>query len=1082
MKEVFEKLFLLIVLCFSFSLYTYAQSIEVIGKIEDSQGEDAIGAMVKVKGTAIGVIADAQGRYKIQVPNAKNSVLVFSCVGMSTREVEVNGQTVINVVLDPNSVVLDEVVAIGYGTSRRKDLTGAISSVSADKINKVPVTNVSQALAGKVAGLVVTQSDGSPNADMSIRIRGGLSITQGNEPLYIIDGFPSEDGFMGLDPSDIESIEVLKDASATAIYGARGGNGVVLVTTKKGKEGKATVNYDMYFGVKKLTNKMDLLSVEDFVRLEYERAMLGGANEITKFAEIYGNGFQGSATDLDNLYQNMYNIHSQINTIYGTRPGIDWQGLIFDDSNPLSQNHKLSISGGNKMTKYLLSYSFSKDDGIMVNSGLKRHNVRLNLDQKLSQKARVRANISYIDDVTEGLGSLGEQSYFSRMQHIIQYRPTIGKNRDDQELVLYQNDPISDDDSGNQMQNPIVSIENEQRTRKNKILQLNGNFTYEIIKGLTYRGNVGYRKRDYKEDQFYQFASRQAINAGAPWGQRILRNYTSFTYNNTLTYRLSLPKKHRLEAMLGQEMNKQSTEYMLVKVKNFPKENFGLKDMSLGETPDKPRTDLYYTKFISFFTRVNYNYLDRYLATFTFRTDGSSKFGKNHKWGYFPSASFAWRLSEEKFLNDVDYLSNLKFRLSYGTTGNDRIPVFKSISKMTSSWMPFDNDTPPSYYSSQLPNPDLRWETNISSNLGLDVGLFDQRVQLVIDAYRTETSGLLLESRVPLYSGYSTKMRNVGKTQNTGIEFTLTTVNVETKDFFWETNFNIATNKNKVVALTDVDHFTVRSRWASNSEFPEDDYIVRIGDQLGSIYGYKWIGLYTVDDFEYDPTTKKYTVKEGVPYDPDNYPKPGYDKFENTFAQDTLITAADKQIIGNAVPILYGGLVNTFYYKQFDFSFAFNFSIGNDVYNANKMYFTKMNNRYRNSLGVVTDRFTYIDENGKNVYTDPAELAAINASHHEASIEGSANLKLSSKHIEDGSYLRLNNVTFGYTVPKEIIKKVKINSLRFYLSGYNLFLLTKYSGFDPEVNARPNGGLTPGVDWGAYPRSMNFVIGANLSF
>lgn len=1081
MKQLLNQLLLILIIsCFNI-FNTYSQHYEVLGKIVDSDGEDAIGATVLVKGTDIGTVTDINGNYKISVPDIANNVLIFSYVGMKTIEVNVQGRKVINITLEPSSVMLNEVVAIGYGSTRRKDLTGAISSVSADKINKVPVTNVTQALAGKVAGMVVTQSDGSPDANVAIRIRGGLSITQDNEPLYIIDGFPSEDGFMGLDPSDIESIEVLKDASATAIYGARGGNGVVLVTTKKGKEGKATVSYDMYYGMKKLTNKMALLSIEDFVRLEYERAMLGGATEITKFAEIYGDGFQGNASNVDNLYQNMYNIHNIIHDVYATRSGIDWQGLIFDDANPKSQNHKLSISGGSKDTKYLLSYAFSDDQGIMAKSGLTRHNFRLNLDQRLSRKMRVRANVSYIEDVTEGLGSLGEKSYFSRMQHIIQYRPTIGKNRDDQELVKYQNDPISDDDSGNQMQNPIVSIENEERTRFNKILQINGNLTYEIIKGLTYRGNFGYRKRDYKEDQFYQFASRQAINNGAPWGRRILRNYYSRTYNNTLTYRLKMPKHHRMEIMLGQEVNERGTEYMSVEAKKFPKENFGMKDMSLAETMDKARTDLYGEKLISFFTRVNYNHKDKYLATVTMRTDGSSKFGTHNKWGYFPSASFAWRVNEEGFLKDVETISNLKLRLSYGTTGNNRIPVFKSISKMTSSWMPFENKPNPAYYSSQLPNPDLKWETNISSNIGLDIGILDQRIQFVVEAYRNETSDLLLESRVPLYSGYATKMRNIGKTRNTGLELTLTTVNIEKRDFFWETSFNISTNKNKVIALTDVDHFTTRSRWAGDS-FPEDDYIVRIGDKLGSMYGYKWIGLYTVNDFNYDPATKKYTLKEGIPYDPDNYPKPGFDKFENTDDSDKLITSKDKQIIGNASPSFYGGLTNTFNYKQFDFSFAFNFSIGNDVYNANKMYFTKMSNRYRNSLDMVANRFTYIDETGANVFREPKKLSEINAGKTHTSVEGSTNLKFSSKCVEDGSYLRLNNVTLGYTLPRDVTRKINISNLRFYFSGYNLLLLTKYSGFDPEVNARPNGGLTPGVDWGAYPRSMNFVVGANVSF
>ncbi|HHU27394.1 MAG TPA: TonB-dependent receptor [Bacteroidales bacterium] len=1078
MKFYFKILPLLLLIP---GLSLFAQSHVVTGTVVDDQGLEAIGASVVIKGTTTGVITNLEGKYQIEVPNPQTDVLVFSYVGMETQEVPVNGQRVIDIEFEPSSFVLDEVVSIGYGTTRRRDLTGAISSVKAEDIARVPVTNVTQALAGKVAGLTVTQSDGSPDASISIRVRGGLSITQDNEPLYVIDGFPNEDGLAGLDPSDIASIEVLKDASATAIYGARGGNGVILISTKQGSEGKPRINYDMYFGIKKMTNKMALLSTEDFVRLEYERAMLGGASEITKFASIYGDGFEGPANQQDNLFRNMYAIHATIHDVYGDRPGIDWQGLIFDDANPKSQNHKISVTGGTKNNQYLASYSFSDDQGIMMESGFKRHNIRLNYVQQLTPKARFTTNVSYIDEETRGLGSLSEQSYFSRMQHIIQYRPTIGKNRDDYELVLYQNDPITDDDSGNQMQNPIVSIDNEKRVRNNRVVQLNGNFTYEIIKDLTYRGNMGYRVRAYQEDMFYQFASRQAIGAGAPYGFRIFRDYYTLNYNNTLTYRKRLPNRHNLEFMIGQESNSQQYKYMRVESRGFPKENFALDDMALGESPNKPETDRWGEELISFFGRVNYSHLDKYLATVTLRADGSSKFGTNSKWGYFPSASVAWRINEEEFLRDVDVLSNLKLRLSYGTTGNNRIGTFRSLSRMSSSWQSFNNETNASYHSSQLPNPDLKWETNISRNLGIDVGLFDQRIQLVMDLYSNETSDLLLESRVPLVSGYQTTLRNIGKTRNNGVEFTINTVNIQRKDFHWESSFNIATNQNKVLALTDVDYFTIRTGWAGAGEFNEDDYIIRVGDKLGSMYGYKWIGLYEVDDFDYDPDSRTYTVKKGIPYDPDNYPKPGYNKFENTDDSDDFINSNDKQIIGNASPDFYGGFTNTFQYKQFDLSFAFNFSIGNDVLNANKMYFTKMNNRYRNSLAMVTDRFTYINDGGENVFTFPDELKAINERKTNASIDGSANLKFHSNYIEDGSYLRLNNLTLGYTLPTSLVSKAHISNARLYLSGYNLLLFTKYSGFDPDVNAKPNGGLTPGVDWGAYPRSLSFVLGLNLT-
>lgn len=1060
--------------------YTMAQNrAEIIGKIVDSDGIEAPGATVFVKGTTNGTSANGNGNYKITVADSQKDILVFSYVGMKTKEVRVNGQKIINVNFEPSSVVLDEVVAVGYGTVKRNDLTGSISSVKGAEINAVPVTSVAQALTGKVAGVTITQSEGSPDAEVSIRIRGGLSITQSNEPLYIIDGFPSDEGLKGLDPSDIASIDVLKDASATAIYGARGGNGVILITTKSGFEGKTTVNYDMYYGVKKLTNKMSLLSSEDFVGLEYERAMLGGASEQTSFVNRYGDGYDAS---LENpLMTNMYNTYATIHDTYANRKGIDWQGLVFDDVLPVSQNHKISISGGNKTTKYTGSYSYSDDGGIMKGSGLVRNNLRFRFDQKLNDQAKFSANITHTDENTTGMGSLSEVSYFSRMQHIVQYRPIISKYGNDQDLVLYQKDPVLEDDSGNQMQNPIVSIENEYQLKHNQNSIFNGELTYDLTKRLTYRGSVGYKTRQYTQDLFYQKDSRQAINAGAPWGQRVERGYNTLNYNNVLTYKPKMKKDHNMDIMLGQEDYKLDYNYLLVNSTNFPDENFGLDDMSLGETPGKPETDSYSERTISFFGRLNYNYKQKYLATFTMRADGCSKFGANNKWGYFPSGSLAWRMSDENFIKNLNTFSNLKLRLSYGQAGNNRIDAFRSLSKMSSSWEAFENTTNVSYYSSQLPNPDLKWETNISSNIGLDMGFLNQRIQVVVDVYNNLTKNLLLESRVPLLSGYGTTMRNIGKTQNIGAEITINTVNIENKNFSWNTGFNISRNKNKVMQLAGVDYFTTRSGWASASEFNDDDYIVKVGKPLGDMYGYKLVGLYTVDDFDYNPANNKYTVKEGVAYDPDNYPKPGYNKFANTKDDDLVINSDDKQVIGNAIPDFSGGLINSFTYKNFDLSFAFNFSIGNEVYNANKMYFTKMNNKYRNSLGIVADRFTYIDETGANVFSNPEKLAEINTNSSYSSVEGSSVLRFHSGYIEDGSFIRLNNMTFGYTLPKNLLKRMHMSNLRFYVSGYNLLLLTKYSGFDPEVNAKANGGLTPGVDWGAYPRSMSFVVGMNLS-
>ena len=473
--------------------------------------------------------------------------------------------------------------------------------------------------------------------------------------------------------------------------------------------------------------------------------------------------------------------------------------------------------------------------------------------------------------------------------------------------------------------------------------------------------------------------------------------------------------------MLGQEDYQFGQRFMTVKSTNFPKDNFGLDDMALGSTADLTQTGGFNERLISFFGRVNYNLNQKYLATLSMRADASSKFGANSKWGYFPSASLAWRASEEDFIKNLDIFSNLKVRLSYGTAGNNRISAYRSLSNFSSSWQPFLDQINISYYSTQLPNKNLRWETNISSNLGFEMGFFDQKIQVVLDLYSNQTKDLLLDSKIPLYSGYPTIIKNIGKTRNRGVELTLNTINITTKDFYWETGFNISHNDNKVVQLAGVDFFTTRSGWAGTAEFNEDDFRVKIGESVGNMYGYKWIGIYTVDDFTYDNATNNYVLKDDIPYDKDNYPKPGFNKFED-YDKDGEITANDKQVIGNYNPLLFGGLTNSMSYKSFDFSFAFNFSIGNSVYNANRMYFTKMSNRYRNSLAEVANRFTYIDEKGDNVYNDPEKLAAINVNNtSQASIDGSNNIKFHSKIVEDGSYLRLSNITLGYALPKDFI-------------------------------------------------------------
>lgn len=745
------------------SMSMYAQSIVVTGKVIDSEGYEVIGGSVTLKGTpGVGTVTNVDGHYSLKVNDVSKDVLVFSYVGMTSKEVKVNGRNVVNVTLEADAVMLDEVVTIGYATVKKKDLTGSVSSVNSKELAAVPISDVTQALSGKVAGVQVIRSQGSPDADVSIKVRGGTSITQSNEPLYIIDGFPSEDGLKGIESSDIESIDILKDASSTAIYGARGANGVILVTTKGGKTDKFNISYDMYVGFKKVNKKYELLGVEDFVKLDYERAI----NEPDVMRD-YTIPTYGTWDEFDGLY--------------GNRKGIDWQKEVFDHRPAITQQHKFTISGGNKTSQYMLTYTRNDDKGIWYGSGLKRDNFRLKLNQEATSWMNFSTNVSYIDEKTEGLGTLQEGGAYSRMQHVIQYRPTIGKNGSDEQLLIDDDDPVLLLEGASQMQSPMATIESEQRDKRNRILSINGDVQIKFTKDLSYRGTVGIRKRTINTDVFYSERSKQAKNAGAPYGWKEIEEQQNFMYNNVITWDKTFNKEHHLTLVGGQEFIQYKTDYLKAGARKFDKVNFGLADMSLGASPDKVVTLLESDKMLSYFMRANYNFKEKYLFAASVRADGSSKFGANHKWGIFPAASFAWRASEEDFIKELGVFSNLKLRLSYGTAGNNKINNYLSLSKMGSVWIPYNGEsTVAGFVSKQLHNPDLQWETNVTANLGVDVGFLNQRIQLSVDIYNIETKDLLLDAPVPLLSGYKTMMINAGKTNNKGIEVAITTHNIQT--------------------------------------------------------------------------------------------------------------------------------------------------------------------------------------------------------------------------------------------------------------------------------------------------------------
>lgn len=1063
-----KLLFFTIIMCF-LGLSTIQAQSEVIGKVLDPDGLEAIGVSVMIKGTTIGTVTDLQGVYKLNVPDMQNSILVFSFVGMKTKEIKVAGQSIINLTLEPNPILLDDVVAVGYGTMRRTDLTGSVASVDTKELEKVPVSSIAQALSGRVSGVSVTSSEGSLDAQVSIRIRGGMSITQSSEPLYVIDGFPSESSaFNALNASDIASIDILKDASSTAIYGSRGANGVIVVTTKGGKEGKASISYEGYFGIKNIANKLDLLSTEEYVFLDYERR-------------------DNEATGL-NKFNQMYGAFSDIHANYADR-GVVWQDEVFRQAT--SQSHKVNITGGVKDMNYSASYTHIEEDGLMVESALVKDNLRLKLNHKLSNRLRFDGNINYADIKSSGMGTSEGAGNFGKMSHILMYMPTLGLLATDEQLLTDPeiNNVIADDD-GNTMQNPAISARYETNEKELRIFSGGGSLELEILKGLKVKSTNGML---YRTQRSAVFNGSQSINAKRTSINGWIQNSDvgRFSTSNVATYDWK-KRKHKLSLMAGQEYIKSWERWVRVSASNFPNDDIGLDDMSLG----LPGSIGSYANdddiLMSFFARAYYNFSDKYMITASARADGSSKFGANNKWGYFPSASVAWRASNENFIKDLGVFSDLKVRVGYGSSGNNNIPSYQSLGVWNSVNAPFLNNVVPGYVLSQLPNEDLEWEINNTFNTGIDAGFFDQRLVISPEFYVNRSNNLLVKSKMPLSSGYQYMYRNMGSTQNTGVDLTISSVNISKKNFTWTTNLTFSHNKNKILSLSGEDSYLETSGWG----YQQSDYLVAVGQSIGKMYGFKTDGLYQVSDFEteldgsgntvFKLDNNKFILREGVVKRANVDVQPGFWKYADT---DDInkgeIDDNDRQVIGDASPIFHGGLNNTFTYKAFDLSVFMNFSYGNDVLNATKLYTSLFGWSNKTTLdhNNTNHRWVTVGSDGQPIL-NPETLATTNAGKTVAQWSDMENgdKVIHSWGVEDGSFLRIANVTLGYTLPKRLTQKVYVDNLRLYASGNNLHTFTNYSGFDPEVSTRNNSGTTPGVDWGAHPRSRSFVFGLNITF
>lgn len=1069
-----KKLLFLCLLLNACLLRAFAQDRQVSGVITSADTRQPVeGATVAVKGTKITALTNQQGRFTISVNNDK-AVLVITHTGFVPVELEVGKKSSVEASLVAEVKSLDDVVIIGYQTVKRRDLLSSVSSVGARDLKDIPVNSVSEALTGRLAGVQITQSEGSPDASAVIRVRGGGSITQDNSPLYVVDGIQVENALSVLAPQDIESIDVLKDASATAIYGARGANGVVIITTKGGKAMKTRINYNGLVGVRQLANALDVMHPYDFVMYQYERTR-GSLSERDGFQNTYGRW-----EDLE-LYKNV--------------PFVDWQDEMFG-RNALMQTHNVSVMGGTASTKFNLSVTSNTEEGIMLGSDFDRKLINFRFDHTVNNKLKVGMTVRYNNTTVNGAGTANAgSSATNRLRHAIKYRPILMGGQD---IMDYDPDYALETNANSlSLVNPILLNKAEYRRNYNSTANFSGYFNYEINRFLSFRSTLGYDISNVRQNAFNDtITSIARQNSNMPTASINTQARNTLNNSNVLSFTMNksgtaFSDRNDLDVVLGQELFETVYKTYGIETRYFPVGitpkaalgNMGLGSAPTGATQPPPTSTEATSRVFSFFGRVNYAFDKKYLASFTLRADGSSKFAEGNRWGYFPSGTLAWRISEERFMENLKpTISDLKLRMSYGRAGNNRINDFLYLTQfVANTYYSINDQLITAFRPSELANANLVWETTVSRNLGLDIGLFNDRLQISADAYKNTTSDLLVNVPVPTSSGYTQQIQNVGATSNKGIELQINGTPVANRNFTWRANFNISFNKNNIETLGKYqDFFLFSSGWGGANQ--PADYLVKPGQPVGTIWGLFTDGYYTVDDFDYNNGV--YTLKANVANNSGitaTAPQPGMLKFKDTNG-DNVIDDKDRGIIGNTQPKFFGGLNQQFSYRNFDLSIFLNFQVGNDVYNANKLEFTSGYTVNSNLLSSMNDRWRTVDENGV-VVTDPAALAKLNENAKLwAPLRSASSFYVHSWAIEDGSFLRVNNITLGYSLPSKLLKKAKIENFRVYATVNNLAVWTRYTGYDPEVNTRRSTPLTPGVDYSAYPRSRAFICGLNLTF
>ncbi len=978
--------------------------------IDDKTKEPVVGATIQIKGTTHGVTTDVDGKFYFQTGQKFPYTLVISYIGFKSREEIVNHEAV-TISLEEDVRQLNEVVVIGYGQLLKKDLTGAIESVSSQNIKAVQ-TSLDRALQGTVAGVNVTQTSGQPGGGISVRVRGGSSIQGGNEPLYVIDGFPiynsdqnagvasgpNSNPLSAINPSDIESITVLKDASSTAIYGSRGANGVIIITTKKGKTNENHISYEVSYGVQQVNKKLDLLDAKDFAKLRND-------------ALYDSNPTKG---------KNQYLTEEQISQL---GVGTDWQNETFRKAK--TQNHQLSISGGSQRTRYAISGNYFNQDGIISNTDFNRYSGRINLDTDVSNKLRFGINLTG-SKTTANLAPSGLITAIISM-------PATATVFDINGNYTLRN-PFE-----NIFSNPIAALNKRVNNTNNYRVLATTYGEYDITEDLVLKVSFGTDIQNNREKSYLPTSIFEglATNGEARIGYF---NSNSWLNENTLTYTKGFQNKHFFNVLAGYTQQRNNREIVSTGSQNFVTDDLTYNALQSGNTPLTPVSSSNTWALNSYLGRINYNFEGKYFATASLRSDGSSRFGKNNKWGYFPSAALGWQISKEKFFESLSSaVTSLKLRASYGSTGNQEIGEYQSLSTLESVKYIFGDQLVTGFRPSRIANSFLGWEQTNQFDTGIDLGILKNKLFLTIDLYRKVTSNLLLDVQIPYTSGHTSSLQNFGSVQNQGIEFSANT-QLGRGPFSWASNFNIAFNENEVIQI---------GNGASSYTF--GNYIVKVGEPLGSFYGAVTDGVLQKTEIE----SKGKLTGNAVP-------KAGDRLFKDVNGDGTFTTAVDRTIIGNAQPKFIAGFNNSFNYKGFEFAVLFQGSYGNKILNGNGQSLELFNGQQNASIEAI-NRWTETNNETSipRAKLDPAPV-------------------FSDRYVENGSFLRAKNVSISYSIPKSILTKAKIEAIKIRLSGQNIWTLTKYKGFDPEVT---NGSsISPGTDSGIYPTSKSYSLGINLTF